>query len=776
MSDVRSDIMKGFSFGQYVMKAACVLVLFGLVCVARPACAQWQQVTGSIFRSPSPFSGGAMIYKDGTLWAGTRDVWTSSDFGLMWSKTSLAPCKVYDIDAFDSKTAIVASIDRGLFLTQDGGQTWNTLLDSTYSISYVVFAGNLNTIIISDGGSMVRSSDLGKSWKSVSGAAGGGPLLYHRGLAYCVDTYTLDASTDAGLTWSVGAGKHAFDCKSLAADSCSPNIFYIMQEGLYSNSGSNVYITSDGGKTLVGSAANSNRYYTGNIAASNKAIYAQTFPDGVIRSLDRGLSWTTISGPPGQSDNRLIAIVNDSVLLVVDDSGQMWRTSNDGGNPIQYGGNWIPKNENPSPFLSDTLFACGQTVRRSFVIMGTCTSPPLDSIWITDSNSGAYWGLQVTHDSINWVDTISLNFSPNGRKKYDGSIDVSYHDGLQLGIPLGGSVRGPELISSNDTLFAGDSDYTCGRAITCAVAVVGTCANENLLVAKMIGADSIYYALDTITHDDNTGIDSVFLNFMPDSVRSYHALLQLIAGTDTTFSIALAGSGRPSIPAYLVSSDVMASDTIGGTVRVPILVHPNTGISSLGIRMTYDTALLVFSNIISNECTATAHSSEPGEQWLQLTFAGSSAQDDTIGYALFNYFPFDTLPTIVQFDSVSLSPDSPLCLSIQNASETARVHPNIQCGSALLSHFMRYDELPKIILQPNPSSQTVSIMSDWNIGSATIFISDAIGRIFYEGQSTLNPEAIILDVSNFPAGLYFVRVNSPGHANILSNSTLVIEH
>ena len=59
-------------------RVSFILFLLGLqLCAAAIAYAQWTMASGPFFQSPNSKAGGAMLYRDGILWAGALG-------GIIW--------------------------------------------------------------------------------------------------------------------------------------------------------------------------------------------------------------------------------------------------------------------------------------------------------------------------------------------------------------------------------------------------------------------------------------------------------------------------------------------------------------------------------------------------------------------------------------------------------------------------------------------------------------------------------------------------------------------
>src|SRR4051812_47034540 len=103
---------------------------FFLFFVYTAAYSQWVKVGNATLGAYNLGYGGAMASKSGIIWAGIHDLWKSSDTGTTWAKTNLSISSdfVGDINFFDQNNGVVAVYNSGVFLTRDGGNSWNKIL------------------------------------------------------------------------------------------------------------------------------------------------------------------------------------------------------------------------------------------------------------------------------------------------------------------------------------------------------------------------------------------------------------------------------------------------------------------------------------------------------------------------------------------------------------------------------------------------------------------------------------------------------------------------
>ncbi|MDP4220327.1 MAG: T9SS type A sorting domain-containing protein, partial [Bacteroidota bacterium] len=99
------------------------------------------------------------------------------------------------------------------------------------------------------------------------------------------------------------------------------------------------------------------------IASSTNAVYSSTLSGQVLRSLDHGLTWKAIGGANVclPIDTRLLGVVDDNIVFLVDTLGNIWRTLNSGGDSVK-SSDIIP------PASADIRFTSSRIINSSFNI------------------------------------------------------------------------------------------------------------------------------------------------------------------------------------------------------------------------------------------------------------------------------------------------------------------------------------------------------------------------------------------------------------------------
>src|SRR5205823_4556983 len=114
------------------------------------------------------------------------------------------------------------------------------------------------------------------------------------------------------------------------------------------------------------------------------------------------------------------------------------------------------------------------------------------------------------------------------------------------------------------------------------------------VTATLSGANAADSTALPTTRDAATPADSIKVSFAPQLADSSRALLTLTYDDGSTLTVHLLGTGLPDPVATLAAVDVRIRDTIGATVRVPIIVRHDRQLAAIDFRMMFDTSVLIF--------------------------------------------------------------------------------------------------------------------------------------------------------------------------------------
>lgn len=412
------------------------LALGLLLGIASIANAQWQIVATKL--APGK-SSRAMTYRDGVIWIAGTELSISTDLGATWqSHTWPNASYPFDIDFFDRNNGVAAGLN-WLLRTSDGGLSWTPL--ASEGTTSACFGKTTNEIAAAFRTSLIRmTTDGGLTWKTAP--RDGFPFCVRRLRDGSISAFQGNSSggylfntKDGGQTWQRSAGYIDYDSFSFGQDSCDAATFYVSNEDMVAPSDmySSIFITRNGGATWQREQDAGIPTYAGSLAVTPNAVYCPTTFGGILRSTDQGTTWKNIGGPTVSADTRLIAAISDNLVFVVDDSGNVWRTTNSGGDSVFAPSSVLGVTASRLDF-GDTATLCSQPF-GSFRFLGSCRSPVATAIELAGPDTSAF---TIKRSG----DTVTVTFLPTEARAYTSLLRVLLSNGDTLApIPLTGSAR-----------------------------------------------------------------------------------------------------------------------------------------------------------------------------------------------------------------------------------------------------------------------------------------------------------------------------------------------
>ncbi len=481
-----------------------ILILLTLLAITSGETrAQWSIVTRNLVPAINP--GHAMCFCDGILWIAADSLYKSLDSGLTWSVVNTIQGGPRDVDFIDALHGVIGSGES--YLTSDGGITLTPLGfpsrsacfgRDTFTIGAANEAWELPSV----------STDGGKTWTNYPG-----------GVPYCVRRSSASSATPGTLiffaggapgahlfwtsgqggAWNSGAGGVDWDSYSFATDSCDPNRIYLSHDDVQipTDPFSKILLTTDLGNTWQAMVKNVKPFFSGSVAAGREAVYCPTVANGIFRSTDRGLTWTSIGGPSITFDTRLIAAIDDNIIVAVDSEGNIWRTNNSGGDSVKLmpGLGTLTFSTN-SLFSTDTL-SCGDSAIAFITTQSSgCVLPFVARATIVGTDSANY---QVAFVGL---DSIAVIFKPQESGQFQSILVLTLGDGTMDTVALGGTILGGNFPISMMT--ADQKTDTIGAMVSVPIQFNGLVGAENIDVVMHYTGDVVYLGSFDLTGVSDT--------------------------------------------------------------------------------------------------------------------------------------------------------------------------------------------------------------------------------------------------------------------------------
>jgi photosystem II stability/assembly factor-like uncharacterized protein len=270
----------------------------------------------------------------GTLYAAADGgVFKSTDGGATWALSSrgLSAFSVYTLVVDPHQAghlfAIVATqgSTHGIYRSTDGGATWQAGDNAPDGFATVLAVDPQNSATVYAGtfaGGFWRSTDAGKSWQkrsypfSLFDAVIADPL--HSGTVYAASgsSVAFAKSTDGGATWVNKSGtlprlRDGNGAIQIALDPESPAILYASIADDFGKA-AQTFRSRDGGAHWLPAGPGGLPLATG----PGGAVYA-----GAVRSLDHGLTWTTVTLAPGDPAGLSVAPTSSTTVYAASANG-----------------------------------------------------------------------------------------------------------------------------------------------------------------------------------------------------------------------------------------------------------------------------------------------------------------------------------------------------------------------------------------------------------------------------------------------------------------------
>ena len=278
-----------------------------------------------------------------TIYVGTigRGVFKSEDGGQTWyaRNVGLTNLTVHDIqlDPFNASVLYCAT-KAGIFRSRDSGQNWADISDGVLvsSIRSIALDPNQQDLVYIGtwGAGVYMTEDAGEHWSQSSDGLASlvaedisiDPL--HSSRVYVATPQGVFGSKNGGQTWQY-LGPVQADVRIVAVDSTNTNVLYA---GVW---GQGVFRSDDGGQTwaLASEGLTDKRVRSIFLTVpGTEEIYVGTFKGDLFRSRDGARHWSRVTGGLGIArsiandprDPRVLFLATNNGLFKSTDGGQAW--------------------------------------------------------------------------------------------------------------------------------------------------------------------------------------------------------------------------------------------------------------------------------------------------------------------------------------------------------------------------------------------------------------------------------------------------------------------
>jgi photosystem II stability/assembly factor-like uncharacterized protein len=660
----------------------------------------------------------------------------------------------------DSLQGWFSGVDgRSIFETLDGGVTWKIIYSGPISGLYYVPTTNL--LICSHISKSYTSTSDGVVFNTVDrlDVSSTRSITFSDGMHGIIsatdDINSILITSDGGINWTP-VNFHSEFYHPVGVEGTQR--FYVMSEACRTNKNNILFRSNDGGLNWnqLFSYKQSDLYLTtGTVQYGiNENIFFQTTEeggDGIMMSIDSGVSFFSICGPSTRGDTKFF--VRDTFIYAGDKYGSLWLNTTGIGS-------------NSTPILSKSSIAlqaqnCSDIFDTvTFTLFDSCNGRQATLLDVSLNGSTKFsLNSGLVPRSIHPNDTLAIQYKPTSDLAEDTAI---IHLGFKLGWKefdtsitlIGKGYKAKDFITST---FAPDTVYS--NTINCSndsqvirFRVQDTCRNLFATATKGNISGSSAFVLPPQLPKQSTGDDSLVVTFTPLrfglDTSMLHVTFELDGvNVDTTF--VLIGEFRPSKISLAPSvSDTSLSVTSSNCIGASGHIYYSIFDSCLGVKGELVSATVTGST--NFQVTADADSAT-----VIYNGAGYDTAKLALKFRIYEY-EYDTVITLYGYPSAtkdSLSFLATLTKPSVTWQETTelRIRPDKAVVNKNLSE-IRFDvTLDADVLEPLTNYST-------GIAGATIMMSNPtpIGKLMRfpftitGNNMTLDPSVVILNLPMRP--------------------------
>lgn len=481
-------------------------------------------------------------------------------------------------------------------------------------------------------------------------------------------------------------------------------------------------------------------------AGKSGALYAMVGGIGaphlahVFASTDDGLSWQQTAGTfdadcysieVDSCDDSKLYVANEDMVDRYLPTSHLYVSSDAGAS-------WSATFSSPLPGIAGAFVSSQNAQYAATIANGVLRSTDHGVTWM---NIGGPNSFQDTRSLCVVNDNIVFGIDSLGR------IWATFNSGGDSIKATASSAAAPSVWP--DSLFQTDT-LACGVRVSGSVSISSVgCSSPSLVDHTISGEDASSYSLASI------GSAGATLVFTPRHSGGHSAILTLRFSNGSADTVQLHGAGAAASILSVVSVD-QTTDTIGAEIIVPITINGLIKPETVELVIHYDSIL----TYIGSFDAANAKADIAGEQWagrskIRLTSIASGA---LVASAHFYAFARSLDAQKIRIDSVRVLTANTPCDYGGLATAMVNVILPTGCASPFISALLRGEPIP-LSIYPNPTSGSISIVSDRPISNAVIEVYDALGTLRSSFEISLSKETVSLVLPSVD-GIYYLRTRT----------------
>ncbi|HYM20355.1 MAG TPA: T9SS type A sorting domain-containing protein [Candidatus Kapabacteria bacterium] len=219
---------------------------------------------------------------------------------------------------------------------------------------------------------------------------------------------------------------------------------------------------------------------------------------------------------------------------------------------------------------------------------------------------------------------------------------------------------------------------------------------------------------------------------------------------------------------YRFSSARIINDTPNVTIRLPIYVHHKAPMPTVDMIVHYVPGSLTYlgSFLFYGKSIDVAGSRWSGRAALHIEADDLNALPDSlVGYAAFQWYPYEFDCDYITFDSISSLVEGDGCsgtaTAITGASFQGIIGSFRSCGQSTVTSTTADNTEPLFKLVPNPAGERTMIYSTLYSGALTLRLYDLNGKLVGSSNGNISTDAPMpLSVEGLATGVYHLQIDA----------------